>query len=83
MTRSSYSLGDLLEEASSGVSTQLSSYHHDPFKIKNKMKPSDLGYLCRLPVSVDSVEKHALPFLNEDQIKQADGANQENNESNG
>jgi hypothetical protein len=34
-------------------------------------------------VSVDSAEKHALPFLNEDQIKQADEANQENNESNG
>jgi hypothetical protein len=38
MMRSSYiySLGDLLEEASSGVSTQLSLYHHDLFKIKRR-----------------------------------------------
>jgi hypothetical protein len=75
MMRSSYiySLGDLLEEASSGVSTQLSLYHHDPFKIKKKMKPSDLSYLCRLPVSVDLAEKHTLPFLNKDQINRLMG----------
>ncbi|KAL3599576.1 hypothetical protein D5086_007494 [Populus alba] len=41
--RSSFSLGDLLEERSRGVSTELSLYHHDPFEIKKKMKPSDLG----------------------------------------
>ncbi|KAL9386439.1 hypothetical protein Peur_019563 [Populus x canadensis] len=77
--RSSFSLGDLLEERSRGVSTQLSLYHHDPFEIKKKMKPSDLGNLCRLLVSADLVEKHILPFLNEDQTKQVIIPNQEIN----
>jgi hypothetical protein len=77
--RSSFSLGDLLEERSRGVSTQLSLYHHDPFEIKKKMKPSDLGNLCRLLVSADLVEKHILPFLNEDQTKQVKIPNQERN----
>ena len=75
--RTSYTLGDLLEESSRGVSTHLSLYHHyDPFTIKKKMKPSDLGNLCRLLVPSDLVEKYILPFLNTDQIKQV---NQETN----
>jgi hypothetical protein len=37
------------------------------------MKPSDLSYLCRLPVSVDLAEKHTLPFLNKDQINRLMG----------
>ncbi|CAK7336445.1 unnamed protein product [Dovyalis caffra] len=77
--KSSYSVKDLLEEESRGVSTQLSLYHHDPFKIKKKMKPSDLGNLCRLLVSAELVEKHILPFMNEDQIRLVEEANQENN----
>ncbi|CAK7338249.1 unnamed protein product [Dovyalis caffra] len=77
MMRSSYSWVDLQEERDRGVSTQLSLYHHDPFKIKKKMKPSDLGSLCRLLVSSDLVERHILPFLNEDQIKQVEITNQE------
>ncbi|KAG5225251.1 B3 domain-containing protein [Salix suchowensis] len=66
-------------ERSRGVSTEISLYHHDPFKIKKKMKPSDLGNLCRLLVSADLVEKHILPFLNEDQTKQVEIPNQERN----
>ncbi|CAK7336447.1 unnamed protein product [Dovyalis caffra] len=75
----SYGLKDLLEEGSRGVSTQLSLYHHYPFKIKKKMKPSDLGNLCRLLVSADLVKKHILPFLKKDQIKQLEVKNQEIN----
>ncbi|KAJ6416034.1 hypothetical protein OIU84_004765 [Salix udensis] len=78
-TRSSYTLEDMMEERSRGVSTEISLYHHDPFKIKKKMKPSDLGNLCRLLVSADLVEKHILPFLNEDQTKQVEIPNQERN----
>ena len=37
------------------------------------MKPSDLSYLCRLPVYVDLAEKHTLPFLNKDQINRLMG----------
>ena len=71
---------DLLEERSRGVSTQLSLSHHDPFTIKKKMKPSDLGNLCRLLVPSDFVEKHILPFLNTDQASQVVGVvNQETN----
>ena len=55
--RTSYTLGDLLEESSRGVSTYLSLYHHyDPFMIKKKMKPSDLGNLCRLLVPSDLLD---------------------------
>ncbi|KAG5222786.1 B3 domain-containing protein [Salix suchowensis] len=68
--RSSYTLKDMMEERSRGVSTEISLYPHDPFNIKKKMKPSDLGNLCRLLVAADLVEKHILPFLNEDQTKQ-------------
>ncbi|CAK7350773.1 unnamed protein product [Dovyalis caffra] len=79
---SSYSWVDLQEERSRGVSTQLSLYHHDPFKIKKKMTRSDLGFSCRLLVSSDLVETHILPFLNKDQIKQVVGVgNQENQET--
>ena len=77
--RSSYTLEDMMEERSRGVSTEISLYHHDPFNIKKKMKPSDLGNLCRLLVSADLVEKHILPFLNEDQTKQVEIPNQERN----
>ncbi|CAK7352770.1 unnamed protein product [Dovyalis caffra] len=77
--KSSYSVKDLLKEGSRGVSIQLSLYHHDSFKIKKKMKPSDLGNLCKLLASADLVEKHILPFLNEDQIRQVEEANQEIN----
>ncbi|CAK7338252.1 unnamed protein product [Dovyalis caffra] len=77
MMRSSYSWVDLQEERYRGVSTQLSLYHHDPFKIKKKMKPSDLGNLCRLLVSSDLVERNILPFLNEDQIKRVEITDQE------
>ncbi|KAJ6389586.1 hypothetical protein OIU77_027830 [Salix suchowensis] len=77
--RSSYTLEDMMEERSRGVSTEISLYHHDPFKIKKKMKPSDLGNLCRLLVSADLVEKHILPFLNEDQTKQVEIPNHERN----
>ncbi|KAJ6755442.1 hypothetical protein OIU79_027949 [Salix purpurea] len=48
--RTSYTMGDLLEKRSRGVSTELSLSHYDSFTIKKKMKPSDLaiyaGYLC-------------------------------------
>ncbi|KAJ6706468.1 TRANSCRIPTION FACTOR B3-DOMAIN FAMILY-RELATED [Salix purpurea] len=77
--RSSYTLEDMMEERSRGVSTEISLYHHDPFKIKKKMKPSDLGNLCRLLVSADLVEKHILPFLNEDQTKQVEIPNHKRN----
>ena len=77
--RSSYTLEDMMEERSRGVSTEISLYHHDPFKIKKKLKPRDLGNLCRLLVSADLVEKHILPFLNEDQTKQVEIPNQERN----
>ncbi|KAJ6936238.1 hypothetical protein NC652_011080 [Populus alba x Populus x berolinensis] len=64
--RTSYTMGDLLK-----LSTHLSLYHYyDPFTIKKKMKPSDLGNLFWLLVPSDLVEKHILPFLNTDQIKQ-------------
>ncbi|KAJ6387994.1 hypothetical protein OIU77_026539 [Salix suchowensis] len=77
--RSSYTLEDMMEERSRGVSTEISLYPHDPFNIKKKMKPSDLGNLCRLLVAADLVEKHILPFLNEDQTKQVIIPNQERN----
>ena len=78
--RTSYTMADLLEERSLGVSTRLSLSHHDPFTIKKKMKPSDLGNLCRLLVPSDFAEKHILPFLNTDQASQVVGVvNQETN----
>ncbi|KAJ6364941.1 hypothetical protein OIU76_029840 [Salix suchowensis] len=71
--RTSYTMVDLLEERSRGVSTELSLSHYDPFTIKKKMKPSDLGNLCRLIVPSDLVEKHILPFLNTAQANQVAG----------
>ncbi|KAJ6707632.1 TRANSCRIPTION FACTOR B3-DOMAIN FAMILY-RELATED [Salix viminalis] len=71
--RTSYTMGDLLEERSRGVSTELSLSHYDPFTIKKKMKPSDLGNLCRLLVPSDLAEKHILPFLNTAQADQVAG----------
>ncbi|KAJ6364861.1 hypothetical protein OIU76_029770 [Salix suchowensis] len=71
--RTSYTMEDLLEERSRGVSTELSLSHYDPFTIKKKMKPSDLGNLCRLLVPSDLVEKHILPFLNTAQANQVAG----------
>ncbi|KAJ6303200.1 hypothetical protein OIU77_017144 [Salix suchowensis] len=53
--RTSYTMGDSLEKRSCGVSTELSLSHYDPFMIKKKMKPSDLGNLCRLLLPSDLV----------------------------
>ncbi|KAG5253637.1 B3 domain-containing protein [Salix suchowensis] len=58
---------------SRGVLTELSLSHYDPFTIKKKMKPSDLGNLCRLLVPSNLVEKHILPFLNTAQANQVAG----------
>ena len=78
-TRTSYTLWNLLEESFHGVSTHLSLYHHcDPFTIKKKMKPSDLGNLYRLLVPSNLVEKHILLFLNTNQIKQVNQEGQTN-----
>ncbi|KAB5561174.1 hypothetical protein DKX38_006131 [Salix brachista] len=73
MMRTSYTMGDLLQERSRGVSTELSLSRYDPFTIKKKMKPSDLGNLCRLLVPSDLAEKHILPFLNTAQANQVAG----------
>ncbi|KAJ6738792.1 TRANSCRIPTION FACTOR B3-DOMAIN FAMILY-RELATED [Salix koriyanagi] len=44
--RMSYTMGDLLEERSRGVSTELSLSHYDPFTIKKKMKPTQANQVA-------------------------------------
>ncbi|KAK2653927.1 hypothetical protein Ddye_013783 [Dipteronia dyeriana] len=57
--------------SSSSPSTELELYS-DPWKIKKRLKESDLGNLSRLLIPTNSVQEHVLPFMSNDAAQQID-----------
>ncbi|KAF8037900.1 hypothetical protein BT93_B0671 [Corymbia citriodora subsp. variegata] len=66
----------LKRKRSSGVSTDLVLC--DPWKIKKKLTPSDIGHLSRLMLLLHLLETYVFPFMSEEmvtQVKSEDGMN--------
>ncbi|KAK9265374.1 hypothetical protein L1049_003524 [Liquidambar formosana] len=63
-----YSREDEEEEKLLGVSTKLKLYE-DPWKIKKRLKESDIGNLSRLLLATESVQAHVIPMLGPDRAK--------------
>ncbi|XP_031281118.1 putative B3 domain-containing protein At1g78640 [Pistacia vera] len=62
-----YSREEEEEERLKGVSTKLTLYT-DPWNIKKRLTPSDLGYLCRLLLQTSLVDKYVLQYLSSEEI---------------
>ncbi|KAJ4828238.1 hypothetical protein Tsubulata_036305, partial [Turnera subulata] len=56
------------------VSTELKLYE-DPWKIRKKLKESDVGNLCRLLVASDLIKNHILPFMSPGDVKEVESPN--------
>ncbi|KAF8028663.1 hypothetical protein BT93_E1341 [Corymbia citriodora subsp. variegata] len=59
------------EEGCNDVSTEL-VLRYDPYKVKKKLKKSDLGHLSRLLILRAGVTTHLLPYLDEARVRRVE-----------